>query len=47
MGEIPEVGGHGEEEMSKKRKTQIAFVFYMQGIFTVLMVEIGEKSRLS
>lgn len=40
MGEIPEVGGRDEKEMSKKRKNWVALEFYMQGIFTALRVEI-------
>lgn len=43
MGEIPEVGGHGEEETSKKKKNWVAFVVYMQGIFIALMAEMGKE----
>lgn len=46
MGEIPEVGGHGGEKMSRKNENWVAFVlvFYMQGIFISLMVELGRLS---
>lgn len=40
MGEIPEVGGRGEEEMSKKRRNWVALAIYMQGILTALMVDV-------
>lgn len=35
-------GGHGEEDISKKKKNWVAFVFYMQGIFITLVVEMGK-----
>lgn len=46
VGETPEVGRHGGEEMSKTKKSWVAFVFYMQGIFMALMVKTGRLSQV-